>query len=164
MKLKASIAKALNEQIKNEYTASYHYLAMAAYFETQAMPGFAAFFRAQSAEETTHGNKIFDYIFSRDGAVKLEDIPAMSKAFQSPEAVINTALEMEKSVTEAIHKIHALAVKEQDPGTQNLMNWFVDEQIEEEETFRNLLDKVSAAGNDRWRLNVLDGNIGTPAE
>lgn len=164
MKLKASIAKALNEQIKIEYTASYHYLAMSAYFQTQALPGFAAFFRAQSAEETVHGDKIFDYVFSRDGEVKLGDIPALTKAFQSPEEVIRTALEMEKSVTESIHKIHALASKESDPGTLNLMNWYVDEQIEEEETFRDLLDNVGAAGNDRWRLRVLDGNLEIPAE
>lgn len=159
MKLKPNIAKSLNEQINMEFTASYHYLAMAGYFEAQTLPGFAAWFRTQSAEETTHGTKIYDYVFSREGEVKLEDIDALKKAFQSPEEVIQTALAMEKDVTDSIHKIHALAGKEQDPGTQNLMNWFVDEQVEEEETFRDLLEKVRAAGNDRWRLYVLDGEL-----
>lgn len=159
MKLKSNVAKALNAQISQEFTASYHYLAMSSYFEAQTLPGFAALFRAQSAEETVHGNKIYDYINSRDGEVVLEDISALKRAFQSPEEVVQTALEMEKGVTENIHKIHTLAGKEGDPGTQNLMNWFVDEQIEEEQTFRDLLDKVSAAGNDRWRLHVLDGEL-----
>jgi ferritin len=159
MKLKPAIAKSLNEQINIEFTASYHYLAMSAYFEDQSLPGFADFFRKQSAEETEHGMKIYDYVFSREGHVKLEDVSALKQTFQSAEDAIQTALEMEKSVTASIHKIFEQTVSEKDPGTENLMKYFVDEQIEEEETFRDLLDNVRAAGNDRWRLHVLDTEL-----
>lgn len=159
MKLKSNIAKALNAQVHQELTASYHYLAMAAYFEVQSLPGFAAWFREQSAEETMHGMKIYDHIILREGEVKLEDIQALNKAFQTPEEVVKIALEMEKSVTANIHSIHALATKESDPGTQSLMNWFVTEQVEEEETFRDLLERVSAAENNRWFLLQLDSEM-----
>lgn len=159
MKLSPSVSKSLNQQINAEFTASYHYLAMAAYFDSQSLSGFASWFRAQSVEETGHGMKIFDYVQRRGGAVKLDDVTALKKSFQSTEDVIATALAMEESVTASVHKIHQLASKEQDPGTQNLMSWFVDEQIEEEETFTDLLEKVRVAGNDRWRLQVLDGEI-----
>lgn len=159
MSLSVAVSKALNAQINNELTASYHYLSMAGYFEAQSLPGFASWFRAQSTEETDHGMKIHAYIYRRDGDVVLADVPAMSKSFQSAEDVVQTALKMEQTVTAQINAVHALAVKEGDPATQTLMNWFVEEQVEEEETMRDLLEKVRAAGNDRWRLMVLDAEI-----
>lgn len=159
MTLKAVISDALNTQINNEFTASYHYLGMAIYFESQSLPGFAGWFRAQSAEETAHGMKIHDYIHRRDGEVKLTDVSALSKSFQSAEDVVQTALNMEQAVTAQVSGIHALCVKEGDPATQDLMTWFVNEQVEEEESMRDLLEKVRAAGNDRWRLLVLDGEL-----
>ncbi|MGR3662628.1 MAG: ferritin [Paracoccaceae bacterium] len=159
MTLKTVISKALNTQINNEFTASYHYLGMAVYFESQSLPGFAGWFRAQSVEETGHGMKIHDYIHRRDGEVKLTDVPALSKSFQSAEDVVQTALAMEQTVTDQVNDIHALAVKESDAATQDLMTWFVNEQVEEEESMRDLLEKVRAAGNDRWRVLMLDGEL-----
>lgn len=163
MKLSPSVSNSLNAQINAEFTASYHYLAMAAYFDSQSLSGFAAWFRTQSVEENGHGMKIFDYIQRRGGAVKLADVSALDKSFQSSEDVVSSALAMEEAVTASVHKLHALAVKENDPATVNLMNWFVDEQVEEEDTFTTLLEKVQAAGNDRWRLQVLDGEISSRA-
>ncbi len=159
MKLPMSVAKALNAQVNAELTASYHYLAMSAYFETQSLPGFASWFRAQSAEETVHGMKIHDYILRRDADVTFADISANNQSFQSAEDVVSTALKMEQAVTAQIHDIHTLATKENDPATQALMHWFLDEQIEEDESMRDLLERVSAAGDDRWRLLYLDGEI-----
>lgn len=164
MKLPMSVANALNAQVNAELTASYHYLAMSAYFEGQSLPGFAAWFRAQSAEETVHGMKIYDYIQRRDADVTLTDISASTLKFQSAEDVVSTALKMEQAVTAQIHEIHTLATTENDPATQALMHWFLDEQIEEEESMRDLLERVAAAGDDRWRLLYLDGEIAGRAE
>ena len=159
MKLPSSLLKALNAQVNAELSASYHYLGMSAYFEKQSLPGFAAWFRAQSDEETVHGMKIYDFIHRRDADVQLTDISAGKQSFQSAEDVVATALKMEQAVTAQIEAIHALAVKEGDAATQNLMNWFIEEQVEEEESMRDLLEQVSAAAGDRWRLLYLDGQL-----
>ncbi|MBL4805674.1 MAG: ferritin [Rhodobacteraceae bacterium] len=156
MSLSPAISKALNEQINHEMSASYHYLAMSSYFEARDLKKFAALFREQSAEETQHAMKIYDYVFTRGGEVRLGNIDALVVNFQTAEEVIRTALKMEQGVTAQINAIHALAVKEMDVATQVLMNWFVDEQVEEEDKFQTLITKVAAAGEDDWRLLILE--------
>ena len=161
MNLNPKVSHALNEQINAELKASYTYLSMAAYFDAHELPGFASWFTAHSQEETEHAKRIYDFIVKRDGRVVLDGIPAPQKDFESPEDALQTALEMEKSVTKQIHELFDLAHGEKEYGTQNMLHWFLEEQIAEEDLFRRILDQVKAAGDSRWHLLVLDGQLGS---
>lgn len=159
MKLNPKVADALNKQINSELNASYVYLAMAAYFDANELPGFASWFTAHSHEETGHAKRIYDFIVKRDSRVALDGIAAPQKDYASPEQALETALAMEKTVTGQIHELFDLAHAEKEFGTQNMLHWFLEEQIEEEDTFRRILDQVKAAGDSRWHLLVLDGQL-----
>ncbi|PLX38102.1 MAG: ferritin [Hyphomicrobiales bacterium] len=159
MKLDANIEKALNDQINSELHASYMYLAMAAYFDAESLPGFAAWFRAQSQEENGHAMKIYDFVYKRDGRVVLEGLEKPQASFDSPEAAIAYAFEMEEKVTQQIHALFEQSQQAREFGTQAMLNWFLDEQIAEEDQFRRILDQVHAAGDSRWHLLILDGQL-----
>lgn len=162
--MKTSVEAALNQQINNEMTAGYAYLAMANYFESRSLDGFAAWFTAQSEEEHRHAMKLRDYVLRRDATVKLADISAPKQVFQSVSDVIATGLAQEIQVTADIVALHVLATKEGDIGAANFLNWFVTEQEEEEDNFRRLQDDVSATGEDAWLLRELDKSLTRPAE
>lgn len=164
MKLNPKVAEALNKQINAELHASYVYLAMAAYFDANELPGFAAWFTAHSKEETDHAKRIYDFIVKRDGRVVLDGIAAPQKDYDSAEQALQTALDMEKMVTGQIHELFELAHAEKEFGTQNMLHWFLEEQISEEDLFRRILDQVKAAGDSRWHLLVLDGQLSTRGE
>ncbi len=163
MQLKKSVQDALNAQINNELAASYSYLEMAIWFEARTLPGFAAWFYAQSDEEKLHAQKFIDHVIKRDGEVKLSSIRAAGHSFQSVAGVIKTALAQEEAVSADILNLHALAAKEGDIGTRNLLEWFVTEQEEEEDTFRTLRDDLEAIGEDGWKLLEYDKRLTRPA-
>ncbi|QUS57783.1 ferritin [Pseudovibrio brasiliensis] len=160
MKLNTKVADALNQQINAELSASYVYLAVAAYFDSCELPGFAKWFRLHSKEETEHAMRIYDFIVKRDSRVTLEGISAPTVEFDSAQAAIELAMKMEVKVTEQIHALFDLAHEEKEYGTQNMLHWFLEEQIEEEDLFRRVFDQVKAAGNDRWHLLTLDDQMG----
>ena len=160
MKLNAKVEDALNKQINSELHASYTYLAMAAYFDGEELPGFASWFKAHSIEETGHAMRIYDFINRRDGRVTLMGISQPASAYASPVEVLETALEMENQVTQQIHDLFEISIAEKEFGTQNMLQWFLEEQIEEEDLFRGVLAQVTAAGGDRWKLLLLDKELG----
>lgn len=164
MKLNAKVEEALNQQINSELLASYTYLAMAAYFDGEELPGFATWFKAHSVEETAHAMRIYDFINRRDGRVVLKGIDQPSISYDSAEAVLETAVRMEKQVTQQIHDLFEVSNAEKEYGTQNMLQWFLEEQVGEEDLFRNVLSQVKAAGNDRWNLLILDKELGTRTE
>ena len=104
--------------------------------------------------------RIYDYIQRRDDRVSLEAIAQPKSDFQSPSAAINAALDMEKDVTQRIHDLYSLSKDVEDYATQSMLNWFIDEQVEEEDSFRTILDKTEAAEGDRWNMLVLDKELG----
>lgn len=161
MKLNPKIANALNEQINSELQASYVYLAMAACFDANELPGFASWFTTHSKEEVDHAMRIYDFIVKRNGRVELDGIATPQKDYDSPEDALQTACGMEQSVTEQIHRLFDLSHSEKEYGTQDMLHWFLKEQIEEEDLFRRILDQVKAAGDSRWHLLVLDGQLGS---
>jgi ferritin len=163
MTLDATLADALVAQVNAELAASHSYLAMAFYFDAQDLPGFAAFFRAQSAEESQHAARLSDFVVKREADVTLSAIPAPSTVFQSPSAAIRAALTMEQGVTQSIHALYGLAKEKNDYAAQTQLMWFIDEQVEEEDSFRNLLIQTEAAESDRWNLITLDKEIATQA-
>ncbi len=160
MKINEKVSKALNKQINAELQASYTYLAMAAYFDSADLPGFATWFRGHSEEETEHGMRIYDFVVKRDGRVLLDGMDKPKLEYDSPVDALESALAQEKLVTRMINELFELAHEEKEYSTQNMLHWFLEEQIEEEDLFRNILDRAMAANGDRWHLLVLDAELG----
>ncbi len=160
MNLNQKVAEALNKQINNELHASYTYLAMAAYFEGQDLPGFANWFRGHYAEEGQHAMRIFDFISKRGGRIELDGISKPQADYASPVDVLEQALAHEKTVTGQINALFELAHEVKEYSTQNMLNWFLAEQIEEEDLFASILDQTKAANGDRWNLLLLDKELG----
>ena len=155
-----AVAEALNRQINSELKASHNYRAIAAYFDDQQLPGFAAWFRKHADEEVAHGMRLYDHLVQRGGRVMITGIEDPMDDFPDPEAAVAAALTMEGHVTEQIHQLFELVHESKDYGSQPVLHWFLDEQVQEEDTFSRLYDQVQAAGDSRWHLLVLDGQLG----
>jgi len=155
-----AIQDAMNEQIKNELFSAYLYLSMAAYCESINLKGFAHWMRVQHQEETGHAMRFFDFINDRGGRVTLQAIPQPPTEFKSPLDIFEQTLEHERKVTAMINKIYDLAVKEGDYASQALLQWFVTEQVEEEKSATEILEKLRLAGDRGSALLYLDHELG----
>lgn len=151
--------QALNAQINREFEASYVYLAMANFFEREGLDGFAAWMEAQSEEEREHGERILEHLRDRDARVELEGIAAPRQDFDSPLTVLRAALEHEREVTGHIHDLYDRAREIGDHPAEIMLQWFVEEQVEEEKTFGDLVEKVERAGESGSALLVLDAEL-----
>lgn len=154
---------ALNEQLNKELFAYYLYLSMSAHFETVNLSGFAAWLRAQSQEENMHAMKFFDFILHVGGNVKLQKIDAPKTSWKSPEEAFADVFEHEKSVTKSINEIVNLAIAEKDHASNNFLQWFVSEQVEEEATASKIYEKVKMIGENKNGLFLLDRELGQRA-
>jgi len=137
-----AMLNAINEQIKNELYSAYLYLSMASYFESQTLPGFAHWMRIQEGEERMHAMKFFDHVHDRGGTVTLMAIDQPPADFAGPLDVFEKVLEHEKKVTAMIHGLYALALKENDYASQVLLQWYVNEQVEEEKNATQIVEKL----------------------
>jgi ferritin len=155
-----AIQDAMNEQIKNELYSAYLYLSMAAYCESINLKGFAHWMRVQHQEETGHAMRFFDFINDRGGRVTLQAISQPPTEFKSPLDIFEQTLEHERKVTAMINKIYDLAVKEGDYASQALLQWFVTEQVEEEKSATEILEKLRLAGDRGSALLYLDHELG----
>ena len=160
MKLSPKLTSLLNDQINNEMAASYSYLAMAAWFEQTPYSGFSQWMSAQSQEETVHALKFYQYLVDRDAKVELEPIAKPRHDFKSPLDVFEHSLKQERKVTEQINDLYEAAEKARDHASKNLLLWFLNEQMEEEKSVRDMLDRLKLAGNDAASLLVLDREAG----
>jgi ferritin len=152
-----SVQKALNEQIKSEMQAHYNYLGMSAHFQNTAYLGFAEWMRVQSTEEYGHAMKIFDYLHNRDVTIELAAIDAPKTSFSSrPIEVFEASLVQEQSVTRQINGLYDLALREKDFATLEFLMWFLQEQVEEERTVTDLVDRLRLAGDNAAALLRLD--------
>lgn len=149
----------LNDQIRKEFYSSYLYLSMRTYFESLNLDGFANFFSVQEKEERDHAMKIFDYVNYVGGKVSLQQIDAPKNEFNSMEEVFSLSLEHEKYVTKSIYDIVDLAIEERDHKTNAFLQWFVNEQAEEENTFEAILSKVKLVGKDPNAILMLDAEL-----
>ena len=156
----SSVQDAMNEQIKLELTSAYAYLAMSACFEEQNLPGFAKWMRLQAEEELEHAMKFFDFIHNRGGHVALQAIDQPRAQYESALAAFETAFHHEQRVSEAINTIYALAVCENDFASQSFLNWFVDEQVEEEKNAASAIEQLRMAGDNPAALLMLDREFG----
>jgi ferritin len=157
--LKPNLLAALNQQINEEYYSSYIYQAMVAYFEDNHLDGCAHWMRLQAQEEHDHALKIFDYVISRGGRVVLAAVQAPPKEWPSPQAAFEAALAHEKLMTANINKLADLAQSEKDHATNNLMQWYVTEQVEEEANVDDIVNKLKMVGGDGAGLFLMDREL-----
>jgi len=160
MRITAHMQKALNDQIKREFGASYLYLSMAAYFAEKNLSGFARWMRFQSIEEGKHAMKIFDFVEDRGGRVTLEAIDRPPPDFPSPVAVFELARDHEAQVSAGIHQLYELAAAEKDWATHAMLQWFITEQVEEEKTSIQIVDTLRMVGDNTSGLYMFDKELG----
>lgn len=150
----------MNEQVKHELFSAYLYLSMAAHFEAANLGGLASWMRVQAAEEQEHAMKFFDHILDRGGKVALQAIDQPQVEFTTPLAVFEKVLAHELQVTALIHKLYALAVKEDDYASQLFLGWFVTEQVEEEKNASTILETLKLIGDKSNAIYQLDHQLG----
>lgn len=151
--------KALNEQVKWEFDSSYLYLGMAAWLNSQKLPGFAHWMRYQAKEELGHAMKIYSFIEERDRRVELLPVAAPAKIWGGVQDVVEKSLAHERTVTARIDKLVELAAEEKDHAAGIFLQWFVSEQVEEEDSFRKVLDQLSFIKPDSSAMLFLDGQM-----
>jgi len=160
MKLAPKLEKALNRQLGVEFEAERSYLSMAAYFERESWDGFAAWMSKQSAEEREHAMKFYHYIIDRGGKVEVPAASAPKADFQGPLDVYEASLKQEQEVSKKILDLYKMAHDEGDYATVSFLKWFVDEQVEEEKTVSEMVDKLKRAGNNPDSLLMIDRYAG----
>ncbi len=150
---------ALNHQVNREIYSAYFYLGMASYASSGGFKGTANWFRKQVKEETAHAEKLYEYVVERQGRVMLGAIEEPPQDFSSIFDLFTRTLEHEKKVTKMIHDLVKLAESEKDEKSKDFLQWFVKEQVEEEENASKVLGKVSAAGEDKSKLLKVDAEL-----
>lgn len=153
-----------NEQIVNELHASHVYLSMAAYFNHQGLHGCASFMKAQSDEEREHAMRFYDHLVGRDARVEIGEVGGTPTTWDHPKDVFEDALEHEKKVTGQIEAIYEAAEGAGDRPLMNMLNWFVDEQVEEERTFRRILELFDLIEDDEASILEIDERLGDREE
>ena len=153
------VRDALNEQIGKELYAAYLYMAMCAHFELASLRGFASWMRFQAQEELDHAMRLFDYMTRRGAAVAFPGVDAPPADFGRPLQNFETALEHEKVVTELIHELYDLAVAKHDHATQLELQWFITEQVEEEDSIGTIVDQLRMAGDNEAAIFILDREL-----
>jgi ferritin len=150
----------INEQIKNELYSAYLYLSMSAHFEAANLSGFAHWMRLQSQEEVEHAMKFFDFVNERGGRVVLQAIDQPPVEFGSSLDVFELTLEHERKVTALIHQLYELALEGNDYPTQVMLQWFIEEQVEEEASAEQIVETLKMIGEKTQALLMLDRELG----
>ena len=152
-----SVQKAINDQIKNELQAHYNYLGMSACLERTPYLGFAKWMRMQSTEEYGHATKLYDYLRERHATIELKTIEAPQPDYgPRPLEMFEASLAQEQAVTQQINNLYELALKEKDYATLQFLTWFLQEQVEEENTVQDMVDRLRLAGDNAAALLRLD--------
>jgi ferritin len=152
--------EALNKQLNAEVYSAYLYLSMSAYFQSVNLSGFANWMRVQWQEELAHGLKFYDYVNERGGRVVLQAVEAPPSEWDSPLAAFGHVYEHEQKVTGMINELVDLAVETRDHATNNFLQWFVSEQVEEEASADEVVQKLKLVGDDPSGLFMIDQELG----
>jgi ferritin len=153
------LRKAINEQINKEFYSSYLYLAMAAHFDANALPGFAKWMKVQASEEWGHGMRFYEFLTEVGATVELQAIALPPAKFGTPKEIFEQILAHELTVTASINAIYELAKAEKDPKTELMLHWFINEQIEEEKNDRDIIDQLTMSGNNPFGVMFLDQHV-----
>ncbi len=158
--LNSKVEKAINDQIVAETYSAYLYLSMASYFESKGLKGMNSWMKNQAQEELTHAMKFFNYVGERGGRVVLGAIEAPPSEWESPLAAFENALAHEQKVTGLINSIMDVVIAEKDHASKSVLQWFIDEQVEEEATAGEIVDQLRLIGNNGQGLLMLDKELG----
>lgn len=155
-----NMEEALNEQIREELGSAYLYLAMAAYFHSQNLPGMAHWMEVQVGEEYGHALQIYRHVVERGGRVKLQALPEPKFEWPSPLEAWKAAHEHEQHISARIHALLELARQEKDYPAEVMLQWFVTEQVEEEDQTRRVVEMLERLGDSGRGLLWLDKELG----
>jgi len=155
------LQNAINKQINKELYSEYLYLSMAAYLESIGLEGFAIFFKVQVQEERFHTMKFFDYVNERGGRVILEAIDRPQVEFKSPVEIFEIAYKHEQYVSKLINELIEVAIKENDHAARSFLNWYIDEQVEEEASMDKILNQLKMIGGKGQGMLMLDKELAT---
>jgi len=151
--------EALNKQLNAELYSSYLYLSMSAHFHSLNLGGFANWMRVQAQEELMHALKFYDYVNERGGRTVLHPVEAPPFEWDSPLAAFEHVYQHEQKVTGMINKLVDLAVEARDHATNNFLQWFVSEQVEEEASANEVVQKLRLAGDAASALFMIDREL-----
>jgi ferritin len=154
------IEDAFSEQVKFELESAYIYLSMAAYFDADGFPGMGQWMRTQVQEEVTHAMRFYKHIVERGGHVQFHAVAVPPQDWKSPLAAFEAAYEHEEFITAKIDGLVKLAAAEGDHASRTLLQWFVDEQIEEEASTSKAAQDLRLVGNDGRGILMLDRELG----
>lgn len=158
------INEIVNEQINKEFYSGYLYLSMSAHLKELGLFGFASWTRIQAKEEVEHGLKLLDYLLERDSFVTLKQIPTPNFEFNGVISIFKEIYEHERSVTNAIMEIAKLSEDECDRKTLAFIDWFIEEQVEEEQAVKNIIKRLEIFGEDKSSLFLMDKELGERSE
>ena len=159
--LNKKLEEALNAQINAEFWSAYLYLSMSSDMSDKGRAGVANWLAIQFKEEQDHAMKFFNYVISRGGKVTLKPIEKVDTEWKSPLAAFEQTLQHEEKVTSLINDLYALAEQEKDYATQSMLKWFIDEQVEEEENAKAIIDTLKLIGDNGYGLYQLDKELAT---
>jgi ferritin len=152
---------AINAQINAELWSAYLYLSMSMDAANKGMKGIANWFAIQFKEEQDHAQIFINYINSQGGRVLLAPIAAVDTEWESPLAMFEQTLIHEQKVTSLINGLYNLAIEEKDHATKNMLDWFIDEQVEEEESARDIIDQMRMVEGNKFGLYMIDKEMAT---
>ncbi len=158
--IKEKIEEAINDQINAELYSAYLYLSIAADFGDKNLEGFANWMRIQAQEEVEHAIRLYDYLEERGGRVKLKAIDKPKTEWESPHKAFKDAYEHEQYITGRINDLVDLAEKEKDKATVKMLQWFVEEQVEEENSVNKIVQKLEMAKDSTSSLLMIDSQLG----
>jgi len=154
------INEIINEQINKEFYSGYLYLSMSANLHELGLFGFSSWLKIQAKEEVEHGLKLLDYLLERNSYVTLKQIRTPEFEFKGVKSVFETLYEHEKCITASIMNIAKLAEEECDRTTLNFIEWFIEEQVEEEQNVKNIIKRLDIFGEEAASLYLLDRELG----
>ncbi len=154
------MASALNQQIQSEFYSAYLYLSMSAYCQEIHLDGFSHWLQVQSKEEIDHAMRLYNYLNNRGGRVILQAIDRPPESFKSPRRMFEQILKHEQAISTAVHKLYELAQNEKDYATEVELQWFIKEQVEEEKSAGDILQKLTLIGDQPATLLMMDHHLG----
>jgi ferritin len=157
--LSKELEAAINKQINAEFWSAYLYLSMSTHFAHEGLPGFANWFKVQFQEEQDHAMKFMNYLISKGNKVELKPIEKVDTSWESLLQAFEVTLNHERVVTSLINNLVSIARKENDYATENMLQWFVSEQVEEEETAQGMIDSLKLIGGNGFGIYTMDKEL-----
>ena len=157
--LSTKLHQAINAQVNAELWSAYLYLAMSLDAEAKGYKGVANWFFVQFKEEQDHAQILMNYVNARGGRVVLAAIDAVQTEWSTPLAMYEKTLEHEQKVTSLINDLYNIAIEEKDHASRSMLTWFVDEQVEEEENARDIIDQLRMVDGDKFGLYMIDKEL-----